>query len=128
MLPIVTRRLAMSNLLRRCIATNWNTFSITVNDLLQYERKSLFCRYVCRRVNVHNIVHTHVHVWMGTHTHTHTHTHTQYVTDVPYNGKTASVYLSGFVEGTKTNNYTLMVNKSTGVSLRAFCSVCGVFS
>ena len=40
----------------------------------------------------------------------------QYIADVPYNEQQVSVYMSNFTEGSKVNNYTLMVNKDTGVS------------
>ena len=36
--------------------------------------------------------------------------------DTKYNEKTVSIYMSNFTEGSKVNNYTLMVNKDTGVS------------
>ena len=40
----------------------------------------------------------------------------QYIADVKYNEKMVSVYMSNFTEGSKVNNYTLMVNKDTDVS------------
>ena len=40
----------------------------------------------------------------------------QYMVDTKYNEKTVSIYMSNFTEGSKVNNYTLMVIKDTGVS------------